>query len=342
MKLGAYWPHRAICAFALLATCLCAPVAAADSEDQDAIADQAEASFWWGDFDTLDRLYVEATASSEINRFNARSAAQSVRSGVARVFQRDGNEAYYRELSLITERWASERPQSVFAVLLHARALVAQALHVRGGAYWSSVPPPAQREFTRLIKTAEAQIAKRAPMLMGDTSTHIYLMMIGRWGGWSTVKLRAMAEDGLSKGTRDEEVLYEELATALLPKWGGDLAAFARLAEEADARTSARRGHEIYALTYSLAASNVSGNEFRSMPARWQWIREGFQSLVDTRQHPYWVNRRAYMACLAEDRERAAQWIAELGDKVALQNWGGGGTAGEQNYESCVRWLKER
>jgi hypothetical protein len=325
---------------ATLCVLLAAPVAASD-DAKDPLASRAESALWWGDFDTLEQLYLDATRSTDVNAYNGRTARQSVRTGLAETFKYDNlNDAYFREFELLAERWARERPQSVLAQLLYARALYARAWHMRGQGYWSGVPQTAKQEFIRLIAKAESHIADRSSLLLKDTSAHVYLLMIGHSASWSFKQLQSVADDALSKSTQDEEALYEELVNALLPKWGGSWQAVDAFINETGRRTYERRGHEVYAVLWTRVVNDVNGNLFKETSARWPSIKQGFESMAARRAHPFYMNRLAYFACLAEDRDTARTWMARVGDQPALQHWLGGGAGGRQNFESCQRWMK--
>lgn len=328
-----------------LAAALCiswtAPARADDDGVKDPLSQQAELALWWGDFDTLEKLYLDAGRSKDVNEYNGRTARQSVRGGLAETLKYDHlNDAYFREFELLTERWAREQPQSVLAQLLYARVLYGRAWHIRGNGYWSGVPRGAKDEFVRLIAKAEAHIADRSSLLLRDTSAHVYLMLIGRSAGWSYQQRYALLQDALLKSFDDEEALYEDLVLSLLPKWGGSWRDVQAFIDDMGQRTQARRGHEVYALLWTHVVADVEGNPFKVTSARWPLIKQGFESLAAKRAHPFFANRLAYFACQAEDRDTASQWMSRLDNKPGIQYWRGGGAGGRQNLEDCQRWLK--
>jgi hypothetical protein len=325
---------------ALLALTLVWPLwPAAQTPPPDPIARQAEQALWWGDIDTLVRLYDNARRSTAVNAYNGRSEVQSVRSGMAEVFSYGQlNDAYHRELVLLTHQWAAERPQQVLPQLLHARALYAHAWHVRGNGYWPTVPAPARSEFARLIAQAEKHISDRAALLMPDTSTHLYLMMIGRSASWPLAQIAAMADDALARGGPDAFGVHEEVAIALLPKWMGSWELLTAYLEEVDRTTQAAHGHSFYARLWAMAASNIDGNLFKLTQADWPRIRKGYEQLVAAHADPRFINRLAYLACLAEDRDTLSRALQRVGAEPDLQHWAGGGAGGRQNHEACVRW----
>ncbi|MFG6428830.1 hypothetical protein [Roseateles sp. LYH14W] len=329
---------------ALLTLALSPAQAWIQDADKDSLAARAEQAMWWGDFEALEQLYVEAQKQPQtaLNAWNGSHPVQSFRSGMASAFKYGNlNGAYFRELEKLTEGWARSRPDSVLAQLVYARALYAHAWHVRGTSYWQSVPAPAKAEFTRLIAKANKHLSDRAKLLMTDTSSHIYLVMIGRVSNWTFEQLEAIAEDSLRRSPADEDSLYEELAAELMPKWGGSWPELHRYVEAVDARTKARRGHEAYALLWSMVASSYDGNIFADLRADWPRIKQGYESLVAKRADPHYANRLAYLACTARALPAARAALAQLGDRADAGDWRGGGAAGTQNYEACVRWVNE-
>jgi hypothetical protein len=212
---------------------------------------------------------------------------------------------------------------------------------VRGSGTWDTVPPPAQREFARLIDAALAVIVDSPPQVMSDASASLYLLLIGRSAGWPIERLQAVAEDGIRKRQTDEALLLNELVFSMLPRWGGSLPKIASFIDTVDAQTRERRGHELYALLYWSVANSESGNLFRNMPARWPWIKEGLESMSARYGDPRFLGMLTALACMAEDRDTAARGIARLGEKVDFEPWAIGGGDGRRNYESCLRWLRQ-
>lgn len=202
----------------------------------------------------------------------------------------------------------------------------------------AQLPEPAKAEFQRLIARAQQQITDHAQLLASDTTTHIYLVMIGRSAGWTIAQQRAVVEDAVARSTRDELDLYEELATSMLPKWGGDWDALANFIDEVDVRTSKRRGHELYAYLWSMVADNLEGNLFKNTRADWSRIKEGMERSAAAHRHRWFANRLAYLACLAEDRATMKAALARADGEPDVEIWAGGGAGGPQNYEACTRW----
>jgi hypothetical protein len=310
-----------------------------EDAEKDPIAARAEAAMWWGDIEALEALYAHARSSTGENRWNGRTPVASVRAGMTSVLRYgslDGT--YFRELEQLTARWIEQKPDSALRRLLHVRVIYARAWYLRGGGTWNTVPEQARAEFQRLIAQAQRVLTDNAKLLLPDTTTHIYLQMVGRSASWPTKSLRAVVEDGLTRAPAEQLPVLEEFITTLLPKWQGDLGQITRAIDELSPRVDAARADETYAHLWSEVASGIDGNLFRQTRADWPRVRSGFTRFAERLQDPYFRNRLAYLACLAEDRETASRVFATLGEPD-FKAWRGGGAQGRPNYEACNTWL---
>jgi len=311
-------------------------------EKSDTLRDRAESAFWWGDFDEMERLYNEARKATT-PRSDGLPQLYSVRAGFAAVFKYNNlTDSYFEELQRLTAQWASERPRSALAHLLHVRTLYARAWHHRGDGYAISIPQEGQKKYIQYIKAAEDYMAQHGWLAEQDSTAHVYLLMLGRSAGWSFKRMWAVAQAGASKNPADEDTIYEELAYSLLPKWGGSWQDIDALAEEAHQQTKARRGAELYAFIYSGIAYSVDGNLFEVTQAKWPRVKEGLKHLLDRTPAGPWQDRLAYLACLAHDRATFDDAMKRVEDRPDLDFWKGGGTGGRQNYESCISWAHSR
>lgn len=313
--------------------------AVTEDEARDPIAAQAEKALWWGDIDALEQLYAQARKSSVENSWNGRTPMESFRFGISSVLDYskvDG--AYFRELDELTARWAMQQPGSALRHLLHARVVLARAWHLRGNGMWKTVPEPVRNEFERLITKAETVIVKHAALLKDDPSTHVYLLMIGRPAGWPLAQVRAVAEDGLTRAPAEGLPILQEWVKTLLPKWRGNLNLVAQVISEYSPRVDEDRSDETYARLWSEVADQVEGNLFRTTRTEWPRMRTGLQRLAQRLGQPFFRNRLAHMACLAQDRATAVAAMAAI-NEPDLAAWESGGARGRQHYEACQLWL---
>jgi hypothetical protein len=168
----------------------------------------------------------------------------------------------------------------------------------------------------------------------------LYLLLIGQSAGWPSAQMQAIATEGIAKNPLDEDALYEELVSSMVPRWGGSWKELNQFIEQVYRNSRDRRGAELYALLYSEAAHSVDGNLFDETKADWPRVKEGMQRLRARAPQGYWGQRLAYLACLAKDRQTFAQAMRDIGQQPDLQFWSGGGNGPDENYQACLTWAR--
>jgi len=330
-----------LCSIVLLGllSLLCGLVQAGDAAPKKDINDQAADAFWWGDFDELERLHAQLRNSDQRNE-RGTLLLHEFRSGLNRVF--DGYDhdtsAYFVEIEALTRQWATEHPRSALAHAMHARALYEHAWSYRGTGYANAVPPHAWADFRKYIRLASDHMATHSSVVMTNSTSHVYLLLIGRADGWPPERLWRIALDGLKLNPADDGIYFAFL-TNLLPKWGGSAASIELFVQEVVARTRKDRGMEMYARLYSAAASDQFRHQlFTESEAKWTSLKAGFREIVARYPDPANINRFAYFACLAEDKATMLELIDKLGDKPVLRQWGSNPS---RTYETCMRWARQ-
>lgn len=324
------WVRRA--SMALLLVMASGSVVAADTVRT--LADQVGDAAWWGDYRELQSLYDAARRSTE-RSIDGERPIEAFRRGFARIFNGNkNNDAFYTQMDALTGQWAAEHPEASMAHVLHARALYAHAWFLRGGGFASTVTPQAWSEFKRYLKMAEDHLARHSSVVMADSSTHLYLVMIGRSASRSFEAQWAIAQESYRVDPEDDAILAEMVISAS-PKWGGNAEQIERLARDAVRRTQAKRGLELYASVYLTAAYEYKAALFKATRADWPTMKQGFRDMLSRYPGPINVNRFAFVACLAQDKATTAELLDQIGDKPILRQWGDDGA-----YESCRRWAR--
>ena len=123
-----------------------------------------------------------------------------------------------------------------------------------------------------------------------------------------------------------------------MPKWGGrpqQLEAWVREAMQGlpEAEASMR-----YVRMYDDAVGlHYEQSLFEDSLVQWPLMRDGLKRMVEANPHSiYWRNRRAFLACMAKDREATVEALEAI-DKPELDSWGGG-SDGQRNHQACRRW----
>lgn len=297
----------------------------------------AEEALWWGDFGALER---QNALYKQPDRFEPDGTSQLAlfRDGLGTVFKNhvDNAEVYLQEMDRLTLEWAVQHPESPLAHILHADALVEHGWSYRGGSFAKDVPPEAWKEFHAYLRRAVDYLHAHADVALTDSYAHSVLLQAGRGLGWNSEQMAAIANDGLRRNPDDIELYFDVLAS-LLPKWGGNARAVDNFINQAAERTRAKHGMAMYARLYSSAAEDEFGQAlFEDSFADWSKMKQGYEDLFARfPASPARLNRYAYMACLAKDRDTLLKLFKDIGTRIEARHWGKGK---ERSVESCRSW----
>jgi hypothetical protein len=311
--------------------------AVAQSETWAAINDRAMRAFWWGDFAELQLMHDRYMRPGE------RLASGSLKlsaldAGLRRVvkYEMKGRTEYLAELEALTLRWTQEHPSSSLAHSMYAAVLLEVAWSYRGTGFASTVPPQAWEEFRKHVQRAADHMVKHADAALSTSGGHLTMITIGRAASWSDDRQWAIAQAGLKINPQDDR-LYENMITSLLPKWGGSSQKVDRFINEAVERTKAERGLELYARLYHEAAVGQYGaGLFTESGAQWERMRRGYEDLTLRHPEPINLNRFAYYACLAQDKTTTYNLLERIA-KPDLDAWGDSANSA-RTFETCRRW----
>lgn len=321
----------------LAAALLCAqavaqqpPAALADD-----IYERAASALYWADWDELERLDAAARVDPQRGRDGGLALCR-LRSGLGSGTA-DPSVAYHEARVAGTLAWAKRRPELALAHAVHLRALVDLAWFHRGSGYANTVSEERFKDFHATLERALAYADRHAAVLAGDSyAAQLMLeMLLGRDS--SVAQRLAAARRGIGKEPWNECIQRAAL-NGLMPKWGGrpqQLEAWVREAMKGlpDAEASMR-----YVRMYDDAVDlHYEQSLFEDTLVQWPLMRDGLKRMVATHpQSRYWRDRRAFLACMAKDREGAVEAL-EAVDKPELDAWGGG-SDGQRNYQACRRW----
>ena len=331
----------ALLAWAALAMGALSPLAQLHAAAPEApITTKATHDLWWADFDALERTNNTLRQPGHLTRDDA-SELEFFRIGLGNVIymQSPRREPFLRELEALTLLWATQHPGSAFAHILHAKVLVAHAWSYRGTGYVKDVPPLAWKDFNEYLERAVEYLHAHADVAMSDSSAHLLLLTIGNALGWDDAKMRMLLRDGLNRNPQDV-MLYFDMTTHMLPKWGGSPVKLDKYIREVAQATKATYGMGMYARLYSVAADEQFGEAlFADSAADWPTMRQGYEDMM-TRfpDSPTRLNRYAHMACLAKDKPTLQRLLDQLGPALDATHWG---SNPERSLETCQRWAQQ-
>ena len=323
----------------LLACVLTLALAGVRAQTVEALADtvyeRASNAVFWGDWDELERLDAAARVDTQRAR-NGGLALCQINSALARSYASPSLQ-YHEARVAGTLAWAQRRPELALAHAAHLEALSDLAWFHRGSGYANTVSEQRFKDFHAALDRALGYADQHAAVLAGNghAAQVVVNILVGRSA--SVAQQLAAARRGLSKEPWNE-CIYRAAINGLMPKWGGrpqQLEAWVREAmrDLPEAEASMR-----YARLYSDAVDrHYEQSLFEETLAQWPLMRDGLKRLSQAHaQGTYWTNRRAFMACMAKDREVAVQALEGI-DKPDLDAWRGGSN-GQRNYQACRRW----
>ena len=301
---------------------------------------KAKDAAWYGDFDTLEQMYAR-TPDDAKNPFLRADRIASMYSGLSKTFSHEGSDAYFTQLEALTLANAVAHPQSPLAHLLHIRALTSHGWAIRGTSYASEVSPAAWEGFARQFKQAKEYLAAHKTVVLRDSRGYADMMYMGYTAFHMELDQTWTLAQAAFKLDPYDDYPFEQMLTALLPRWGGgtpdQVEAFIR---EASRLASPQWGHAMYARLYVLAfAQEYRHGLFENTRANWQELKLGFDDLQE--RFPSMRNRLryAYFACMARDLETFRTQTGVLG-ATDVKTYVADiiGSNSERIWGDCKRW----
>lgn len=144
------------------------------------------------------------------------------------------------------DRWMKAFPESPTPLELAARTHIARGWEERGSGYANTVSEARWAIFRDQIEQAYELLEKAREMKGHDVDVYRQLVLVGKAQGAD----RRTIDKYLAAGRKIDPRyynLYEEIAVALLPRWGGDPGDIGRFAEQMLKENPGEEGSEIYA-----------------------------------------------------------------------------------------------
>jgi hypothetical protein len=314
--------------------------AAHAAEPESPVVLAAQNAMWWGDFAEVER---QNTVFRQPNPFapDGQSRLDQFRDGLNNVFQNnvENVDSYLTEIDRLTLEWATAHPKSALAHILHAKALVEHGWSYRGQGYARDVPPEAWKDFGEYLRRAADYFRSHADVALTDSYAHLVLLQIGRGLGWAPEQMAAIADDGAKRNPDDLDLYFQTMGT-MTPKWGGNAKLLDNYIKQVTEQTRKKYGWGMYARLYWSATDSDYGHRlFEESFADWGNIKQGWEDLLARYpDSPRFLNRYAYMACIAKDGDTFRKLLARLDQRIDSAQWG---PNPERSVEGCRRWASE-
>lgn len=316
-------------AFTAMALVISATVSAGEIELREQIANEAAAAFAKEDFDGVERKYSEAMAKRSRTP-SGRFVAHLIFRGLLSQVTSDsasgpggprGRDDLWDPAQERAKRWMAARPGSTLAVLALCDAYVEHAWDYRGTAAAHQVGEEQWRKFHHYLALAEEALLRHQSVGEKDPNWHYLLLQIGRVGGWPQRRYWEAANKAMTAHPEQHD-LYMEIATALVPQWGGSHAQLQAFAEHASSKNHGGEGRALYARILWSTYHWLSPDDLRNGRLNWPKLKAGFEDVV--RQFPVaWnVSYFARLACDAQDKPAVRQLLERSGDDIDMHAWG--------------------
>jgi parallel beta-helix repeat protein len=249
-----------------------------------------------------------------------------------------GRQRFDDNIKLI-EKWISKYPASVTPRIALAKAVDAQAWHIRGGGYSNTVSPTAWQPFEQHLSKALDVLKEAEKLNVKDPALYEEWISVAR----GLHKIDDI-ETAFKKGVAIEPTyypLYSARGFAYLPRWYGEPGQSEQLAREAAESTKNEIGQSLYfLLARGMTYSVKDVNQFRELGFDYKRIKQGQQDFA--KQFPDFkdietCNRLCFMACACGEKEDARDYFMDIGDQWQQNIW-----KNEETFNKYKSWARNR
>ena len=223
---------------------------------------------------------------------------------------------------LLLEKWKSAYPDSALPDLVKIEALTSQAWSARGGGYAKTVTQDSFRRFRDLLEEA-ARLTRRTAMRHPDNpEVYVHAIQIAMGLSRGDKAVRELFEKGQQADPYYPD-LYRQMATTLLPRWGGARGELETFMRESTANLEAPRKNIVRAHILLSAMNYVGLNDYLknfrfSKRETLQYLGEYLSKYP---HHKTTANTYAWFAHHYRDRERAKEAFDIIGDRPRIKTW---------------------
>lgn len=244
-----------------------------------------------------------------------------------------------KALHEIANEWLLSQPGSSAANLIHAMAINAEAMLLRGEGSIDSVDPAALPEIRKRFNEEKSFLQEIKSIADNDPFWFQEMETVARYLNDESL-LEKTLEEG-SKKFPDYQNIYLEAMIMALPKWGGSPEKIENISRLAVARTSSKSGYSLYSYLWHNAflmqpdlVSLLNNDKIVS----WKDLNQGWIDRYKSYPTSYTVSMYMSQACVAKDKKAFAEAFKLINEDNSLleQNAWIPGTG----YNECVEYLK--
>lgn len=249
-------------------------------------------------------------------------------------------EADWRRLERISRNWQKAWPQSVTAKIAHAHLIKSRGWFYRGHEYARSTSERQFALFHRQVDRARDFLLLHPEAGHTDPQRHGLLLNLIGWQKNDDPLAFANAFEAATERFPDYYPIYFAAISYHVPKWGGTSGRVEAFAQDVMRKVGGSAGKVLYTRMYwSAVGTQFRGNSlFVESEARWEYMREGFQSIVEEYPSQWSINHYARFACLALDKTSAQHALGLMSEPVIERAWRNTGSL----LGDCRSWVGYR
>ncbi|MCA9404036.1 MAG: ankyrin repeat domain-containing protein [Candidatus Omnitrophica bacterium] len=220
------------------------------------------------------------------------------------------------------DKWKTEYPDSALPDLVKIDAMIILAWSYRGGDYASSVTKGSFERFHETLKEAEDNIQRVLLRHPDIVDTYAQWLVIAMGLSYDDATTRSIFDKG-KKVDPHYPQLYRNMATTLLPRWGGRPGDLERFMREATADLD-EQNRKLMAAHILINVMNYVG--LTDYLKKFDFSREETLQYLDyyVSEAPYKykaANKLGWFAYHHRDKRRARKAFELIGDKPVFKTW---------------------
>jgi len=245
--------------------------------------------------------------------------------GISQTLEFNGDpveaEKFFVEMEGKTKAWLKKYPNSPAANIAYAMMLHNRGWGYRGEEYASRVKPESWAPFRKYVAAARAHLESTKSVASVDPRWYELMLNIGRAQGWERQQFDKLFAEAVGR----EPLFYQHYFSALeylLPKWHGDIAEIEKFSRNAVKLTSATEGKGMYARIYWFASqTHYELDIFTGTKVSWKEMKASFEDVIARYPDAWNLNNFAKFACLARDKNKAAELIKRTESEIIPEAW---------------------
>jgi WD40 repeat protein len=265
-------------------------------------------------------------------------------------------DGFYQAELAFADAWLKQKPDSVAARIVKAKAYFDYAWDIRGAGFAGEVPRTAWQPFKERLQNAEEILKEASRLKPPDVCVFSSLLGVGTGLGWNHEQLDRAVERGLLISKKDP-VLIDMMANQLLPRWGGEPGDLGKFALRISERIKGEDGAYLYGrIARYTQVAEVSLKRNSGDPEAFartnrdytdpqvvlkEFSAEQLRAAAAAlhKRHPKakrTLNFVCWLYCVLDDRETAKEHFAEIVDKPDVSIWGS-----RDLFDHWRRWCDE-